>query len=296
LIGCNETGKWSFLTADVFGFHGNDDDQYRARQHVVLIGDSFTQGACVQPGESLADRLRSRGLEVLNLGVGGHQPLGELAVLKEYMPSSDILVWVYFEGNDFALQEKNHVFLKNYLRSGFTQNLRNRSVDIDKLFERAVAQREKESSPASHLSTGAAWAAVRNWLNPSLATLAYVRGRLHEPIIQTDYELFGEVLAQARAFAHDERQTRSFVFVYLPTYERFAWRPRSHPQVAKFDRLRADIRRIATSQGWAFVDVAGEFERQPDPLSLFPFRTHAHYTAAGYEVTYRALSAGLDAQ
>lgn len=293
VVGCNETGKWTFMTTDLFGFNGNNDDQYRTRQEVVLIGDSFAQGACVQPGESLADRLRSSDRGVLNLGVGGHQPLGELAVLKEYLPPTDVLVWVYFEGNDFALDEKNRVFLGKYLERGFSQGLQNRTADINRMFEKAISEREQEVASTAKPPDGRVRSVVRDWFNPSLSALAFIRGRFQRPEIQTDYELFARLLDEVHAFARDERQTRSFIFVYLPTYERFAWRPRSHPQVEKFDRLRTEIARIATAHGWTFVDVAHEFEKQSDPLSLFPFRTHAHYTAAGYEIAFQALNGAL---
>ncbi len=48
---------------------------------------------------------------MLNLGVGGQQPLGELAVLKEYLQEASTLVWMFFEGNDYSLAERNSEFL-----------------------------------------------------------------------------------------------------------------------------------------------------------------------------------------
>lgn len=121
-IYCNESGRWVVMQNDQYGFRNNRSESYK-KTDVVLIGDSFAAGACVDDGETIADRIRQwSSIDVLNLGVGGQQPLGELAVLKEYLPEASTLVWMFFEGNDYSLAERNSEFLLQYLVGGYTQN------------------------------------------------------------------------------------------------------------------------------------------------------------------------------
>ena len=70
----------------------------------ILIGDSFTQGHCVDPGSDIAGQLRSMtNKNIINLGVGGNGPLSELATLKEYAENRNpkIVFCIYFEGKRF---------------------------------------------------------------------------------------------------------------------------------------------------------------------------------------------------
>ena len=70
---------------------------------VVLIGDSYIEGAYVSDDQTVASKLEMRlGKPVGNLGIAGYGSLQELVVLKKdaprYRPS--IVVWFFFEGND----------------------------------------------------------------------------------------------------------------------------------------------------------------------------------------------------
>jgi len=294
VINCNETGVWEYNDLDIYGFNGNSDEQYAVRQEIVLIGDSFTQGGCVKPGESIAGRLREESGAVLNLGVDGQQPLGELAVLKEYLPPSDVLVWLFFEGNDYALKEKNHLFLRQYLAPGFTQRLAQRSDEIDVLFDRAIqALRNEDTFLIMSWLDG-----TKNMFRPTREMIYFVKGQLRERLFglffNFDRDLFSQILAEAKRFAMEERHTQVFMFAYLPTYERFARQSDpSYHKVEHFKKLRDAVKEIAVAQGWRFVDVAGAFEQHPDPLALFPFRLDAHYNADGYAVAYEAIHQAL---
>ena len=53
----------------------------------LLVGDSFTQGACVNETDTISGNLRKmiNSGGVLNLGYGGNGPLTEYATLREYL-------------------------------------------------------------------------------------------------------------------------------------------------------------------------------------------------------------------
>ena len=69
----------------------------------MLLGDSFTQGSCVQPGEDISSQIRLLNKQnVISLGMSGNGPLLELASLKEYtfIKKPKNILWFYFERND----------------------------------------------------------------------------------------------------------------------------------------------------------------------------------------------------
>lgn len=101
---CNELGKYIIFKSDEHGFN-NDAPAFSAAADVVLVGDSFTQGACVERNDNIASVISRRAKrKVVNLGVGGSGPLAHLAILAEYAAvlRPKVVVWVYFEGNDLG--------------------------------------------------------------------------------------------------------------------------------------------------------------------------------------------------
>lgn len=71
---------------------------------VVLIGDSYVEGAYVSDHQTVAARLQEQlGKPVANLGIAGYGSLHELIVLKKHAPryKPRVVVWFLFEGNDF---------------------------------------------------------------------------------------------------------------------------------------------------------------------------------------------------
>jgi hypothetical protein len=70
---------------------------------VVLIGDSYIEGAYVSDDQTVASSLETRlGRPVANLGVAGYGSLQELIVLRRDAPryKPEVVVWFFFEGND----------------------------------------------------------------------------------------------------------------------------------------------------------------------------------------------------
>ena len=61
----------------------------------MLVGDSFTQGACVNRPNDIGSVLRTlSNKSVLNLGFDDHGPLLEYATLREYLkPNVKKILW-----------------------------------------------------------------------------------------------------------------------------------------------------------------------------------------------------------
>ena len=123
VVFCDESGEWATYQSDEFGFnnppgsHINDID-------LVLTGDSFTEGVCVNGGQDVASRLRVQGWNVLNLGKSGMGTLMQLATLAEYAEGlrPSYVLWLYYEGNDLKdllSENRDRATLRWYLEKNF---------------------------------------------------------------------------------------------------------------------------------------------------------------------------------
>ena len=81
VVHCNESGIWSTYWSDEKGFNNPLGTWSEDRIDVMLLGDSFVHGACVDEGEDYGSLIRQTGKSVLNLGQRGNGPLLNLAGL-----------------------------------------------------------------------------------------------------------------------------------------------------------------------------------------------------------------------
>ena len=145
---CNENGYYSIYESDRYGFNNPDKEWDQNEIEYVLVGDSYTHGACVNRPNDIASVLRTlSNKSALNLGYYYNSPLIEYATLREYLTSNvKKVVWIYF-GNDIVdlSDELNNKILKNYLNSNdFTQNLKSKQNEIDDLvIAKVIAKIEK---------------------------------------------------------------------------------------------------------------------------------------------------------
>ncbi len=124
-IFCNENGYYSIYQSDRHGFNNPDTEWDKSQIEYLLIGYSFTHGACVNEENTISGNIRKMIKEkeekggVLNLGYSNNGPLLELATLREYLPhiNPKKVLWIYFEKNDlFDLNyELTYETLLNYL-------------------------------------------------------------------------------------------------------------------------------------------------------------------------------------
>ena len=134
IIGCNESGFFNRWGSDKFGFrnptntHGNLSD-------ILLIGDSFAEGACENEGGTIAGYLRSENYLVANLARSGTSALHQLATYTEYKnvyPTKDV-IWILFTGNDLhGLRQEKTTRLVNYMSPYFNQDLASKYEIVDR--------------------------------------------------------------------------------------------------------------------------------------------------------------------
>lgn len=286
---CNEGGKYLTYQSDEHGFH-NPLGLYDGKAaQILVVGDSFAQGACVPSDENAASRIRETYPRLLNLGFADNGPLTELATLREYGPAlrPPVVLWFFYEGNDMdgLLNEKTNSVLNSYL-SGDTQDLVHQQKEIDEAVRGVIEARLSRSlkkeprglvkadfvdlgkQPSSFLKFRAL-RKLLGWLPE--AGVRMPAGEWVHP----GTPLFREVMSLAK------REVRSWgghlYFVYLPEWQNFG--------VAGFARPdRSGVLDVVRELGITTIDLMPVFRQAKDPLSYFPFRLNGHYTPEGYRV------------
>ena len=125
IVYCDENGFFNNWQSDEIGFR-NPPEQMGLPIDIMIIGDSFAEGACENEAGTIAGLFREKGDKVVNLARGGSGPLFQLATLIEYGNAFQAreLIWIVFTGNDLLnLREEKTTLLSEYLTENFSQDL-----------------------------------------------------------------------------------------------------------------------------------------------------------------------------
>ena len=123
---CNENDYFSKYQSDKFGFN-NPNHVWDKVPDLVLLGDSFIHGACVNEGKDISSIIRKNSsLNVINLGQTSTGSLKQFASFQEhirYFPK--YVLWFYFENdlNDLEGELQNEILLKYLNDEEFNQKL-----------------------------------------------------------------------------------------------------------------------------------------------------------------------------
>ena len=280
-IYCNENGYYSIYKSDRFGFNNHDEEWDKKEIEFLLIGDSFTHGACVNRPNDIGSVLRTLSAKaVVNLGYGGNGPLLKYSTLKEYLNLNvKKIVWIYLEGDDL-INLKNKIkdeILVNYLNNpNFSQNLKLKQKQINKIVNKTVKENFLNSFHQSKKNE-----------NIKYKILKFVRLDKTKKLIFKDsskkkvnnfeeiiFIKFKEILNSAQNIAI--KNNSKFYFVYLPEYNRYHKR-----YVNKNYHL---IKRIVNDLKIPFIDIDKEvFRKEQNPLKFFPGEKIGHYNESGYQ-------------
>lgn len=286
IVHCNEAGEWLTYPSDEHGFN-NPKGLYRAPLDVLLVGDSFTEGSCVRPGEDIASQLRKTRPKTLSVGIGGEGPLIELAALKEYgepLKPKEV-AWLYYASDPSDLtSELQSDTLLEYAQDGFSQKLLSRQKEIDAAWLSFQAAAALKASPPQAGSVGpvAPWRRAGRFL-----AFYYLRAAWEGsyPLSRADLEqlsLYLELVMTAKRRA--EAWGGRFTFVYLPERGLFV-------EPTRADRFRPTLLAGLRERGVRVLDVTEDFRQRSDPLSYFWLGRSTHYNAKGYAAAASALEA-----
>jgi hypothetical protein len=274
-IHCNESGYYSIYQSDRYGFNNPDKEWDSKEIEYLLVGDSFTHGACVNRPHDISSVLRHHSKKnVLNLGQSGNGPLIKYATLREYLtPNVKNVLWLYYEGNDLEnlkVELENKILNKYLTNQKFTQDLKLQQTQIDQFLnvfiEREGGGREIEKKRED--STIIKFIKLFNVRD----LLLYVHESLPLPspelkiILQLSKEL-------------TESNNGKLYFIYLPDFLRYK-------KITNFDKnnSKQKIKKTVSDLDIEFIDIDEEiFKKEKNPLKLFPFEKKNHYSVEGYK-------------
>ena len=268
---CNEHGYQAIYDSDRYGFN-NPDTEWDRSIDFLLVGDSFTQGTCVNREDSIAGILRkiSNDSGVITLGYMANGPLIEYATLREYMhlikPKN--IIWLFYENDfwDLKFEIQNKILL-NYLRDlNFTQDLSNKQSEIDLL---AQSQLDKDEISYNNSFKNNTNYTVKKYIK-LFKLRTFIKSISDKELVKKISPEFKEILKLAHKQA--KMNGSNFYFVYIPEYKRYK-------KKLQFDYNFNDYKKAINfieSLKIPIIDLNKEiFQKNDDPLSLYPFRKRA---------------------
>ena len=282
---CNELGQYVVYRSDRYGFN-NYDYVYDKEIDAVLIGDSFTQGDCVEQNESIMGNLNRMGLATISLGRGGSGPLRQYASYKEYVVDElepEYVLWLYFEANDLygdLQRERNFELLRKYLDDdGFSQNLSSNQDKIDNYIKEHLDDLQPYRSrilTMSRINSAVKLTDIRTVISDFVDSPILFRP--FKGIDQETKDLFEKIILKMNSEAR--RKGERFIFVYLPTYSRY-----TNSRYKSFlDLDKEHIISFLQENNIEHLDFDEVISRYKDPLEFFPYREFGHYNPFGYQV------------
>ena len=290
ILTCNENGYFSHFFSDRHGFNNNDEIWDQSSIKFVLIGDSFVQGDCVSTNQNIAARLNYHSKKnALNLGLADSGPLKQYSILREYLIKNkkiNYVLWFYYEENDLTELEnelKDPTLVKYFNDNNFSQNLVNRSIEIDKVLKnyhpelikqyKSLYKKRKKKKIIQFLKLYN----LRNFL-------LKLEKKDKKIIQQESFNKFEQILSQASIEL--KKNNIKLVFIYLPMFERFSF----PEKLSQFQSNYKKIINIIKKNNILLVDINSEiFEKIDDPFKMFPYGMHGHYNAFGYDAVAKKI-------
>ena len=286
---CNETGKYLIYDSDRYGFNNQDHIWDSNNIDLILIGDSFAHGSCVDSSNNIAGQITQKTKNnIINLGYGGNGPLIELAVLIEYGISikPKKVLWIYYEGNDLVnlVNEKKNDILLSYLNNDNTNyNLIKNQKKIDINLYEILSSYEKKDQSLSELSVLEEKTNKNIFLKiikfqkiRDLITIFFTPNRVENITLDKS---FLEIIVKAKQITRT--WGGEFYFVYIPAFERFINNSKN------FDNLYKKIELInfLKINNIKYLDLYEELLKDyNEVLSLYPFGVAGHFNEKGYDL------------
>ena len=272
-IFCNESGRYSIYKSDRYGFNNPDKEWDKEEVEYLLVGDSSTQGSCVNRPNDIGSVLRTiSNKSVLNLGYRGNGPLTEYATLREYLsPKVKKVLWIY-TGTDFldlSAELDEEILMKYFIDINYTQDLKSKQNLLDELGINLIEKNAKmEGEKKSPLL--------------EFIKLYKLRTKLLTKPQKIVTKEFKEVIKLAKDLIN--KNNSELYFVYLPIYTRY---------VNKYDLSSYNlVKEITKELNIPFIDLHEEiFKKEENPMKFFPFENNGHYNIEGYrksaEIIYK---------
>ena len=282
-INCNENGYYSIYQSDRYGFNNPNAEWDKIEIEYSLVGDSFANGACVNTPNDISSILRTlSNKSVLNLAQIGSGPIIEYATLREYLnPKVKKVLWIYYEGNDlwnFKNEKKNSTLTKYLEDLNFTQNLKFKQNEIDNLAKKKINEikvefKKEENNTLHNIIIFLRLDKIRTLLNSSLPKNQQ-QYFINQQLSKNEIREIKQIFKLSKELV--KKNNSKLYFVYLPQYSRY--------KINYDNKNYKLIKNIVNELKIPFIDIHKEvFEKEKNPLKLFPFEKSGHYNVEGYK-------------
>ena len=277
-IVCNENGYFSIIDSDRYGFNNPDGEWDKKSNKFLLVGDSFTYGACVNRPSDMGSVLRNyTNKSVLNLGYPGNGPHIQYATLREYLgDNTEHVLFFFFEENDLEdlNQEQSSEILQNYLKDfNFSQNLKDKQKYIDLLNKDKIKKSDTDLNELEKKFNFKNF--IKLFETRNLITVFFKPNTGIQFSVDTYLNDYSKILRLTKKLTEEKKA--ELHLIYLPDYPRYKYD-------YKKEDLHNKIKNIANELNIHFIDINKEiFDKEKNPLKLFPFEFYGHYNIEGYK-------------
>jgi hypothetical protein len=284
-LNCNESGYYSTYSSDQFGFNNPHAAWTEKGKKIILLGDSFVLGSCVNEPYDIASQLRIllKNNSVINLGYVNSGPLLEYARLREFLPHTETnkVLFFYYEGNDLDdldRELKNNLLIKYLNNKNFSQNLYYKQFKTDNYAKNFINESLKIQEYDSKNTWGEGgriiyFIKLSQLRTQTLEHMSLINIKSKETPNKPSKE-FIKIISQAKNFSN--QYGSDFYFVYLPTYYRY--------KVKNYDNNYFAVKKIINDLNINFIDIQELFSEVNDPTIFWPFKKDGHYTPYGYKI------------
>ena len=145
-VSCNEFGEWKKFKTDKLGLN---NEKFINKFDILLMGDSFAEGSCVNQSDEPANLLNQKyNLKTYNIGISGNGPLLSLALAHEIKPLTDFhsIVWFIYDNDFYDLNlEIQSKFLISFLKEDYENSRYFLNIDEANKFQKKYINNNLES-------------------------------------------------------------------------------------------------------------------------------------------------------
>ena len=270
---CNENGFWAKYNSDRYGFRNPDNVWDENEIEYLILGDSYAHGACVEDKNTFRDNLeRLSGKSAINLGIGGNGPLMSLGAMIEYgfIKKPNKIVWLLniADISDTIPEIENKILIKYIEENNFSQNLKNRSEEINLFYDEIIQNYLKKRQSFFKFIR------IREVLNIAFNT--YTRSKIKKPLLN-DY-MFNSFRNVAEKIIYTSKLYNAELYiVYLPIHWEYSKKPPT------YKKYRKKMIKFFEKNNITVIDLHKEkWITDKDFFKNYVFSRNLHYTPIAY--------------
>lgn len=276
ILHCNENGFWSTYNSDRYGFNNNDKIWEANKIDILITGDSFIEGACVDTRkDGIATNLKNLSKKnIMNLGIGASGILSHYARIIEYSASYRFEKILFFiTEKDFEkdyFKEKNSK-LSKYLTSGWKQNLKIKQNQINSLLKEKIEFSFKEQNTENkNLNYD-----LVDFIKLYKLRFFFIRDKFNFNFKKKDEMKNLEKIFLNIKELHPDSE---LIVIFLPRYENYDGYFKKK-QIKEFENIKFLLKKLNISYNDLHQEI---FLNEEEPKKNFPFELPGHYNAIGY--------------